>query len=243
MIDCGGLNVLMKLLLEKSDLQWKGIKVVCAMAFKHLGIKNPIDLTSSSKKFINTANYALPKDCTNIVTFKLDDGSCVKADRDFLSDKSVYFDRMLNGQFRESQEDEIALCNVKNKSFKCLLKLLSCEVTRTQTLQVDLDLPTLLDVIALTDRYLLPDLCVSLTCCVEQQRINRETVSVIYRWSLESGTNILRVESVAFALVCNMLDSERVEMFKKLFELGYTEELVEDIRKLLERFLSMRFRD
>lgn len=243
MITCGGLNILMKLLLEKSDVQMKSIKVMCAMALKR-GIKSPTDPLIRMQKSPATAKtYSLPRNCANIVTFKLDDGTHVKADRDFLSEKSVYFNKLLSGQFKESHEKEIALRNVANKSLKTLLSLLQCDINRTEVIELDFDLATLLDVIALSDRYLLFDLCVSLTSSVEQFRISTETVPAIYQWSLESGTNILRVESIAFALVCNILDSERFAMFRSLFDLGYAEQLVEDIQKLLERFLNMRFKD
>lgn len=221
----------------------KSIKVMCAMALKR-GIKSPTDPLIRMQKSPATAKtYSLPRNCANIVTFKLDDGTHVKADRDFLSDKSVYFNKLLSGQFKESHEKEIALRNVANKSLKTLLSLLQCDINRTEVIELDFDLATLLDVIALSDRYLLFDLCVSLTSSVEQFRISTETVPAIYQWSLESGTNILRVESIAFALVCNILDSERFAMFRSLFDLGYAEQLVEDIQKLLERFLNMRFKD
>lgn len=243
MVNCGGLNVLMKLLLEKSDLQKKSIKVLCVMALKKLGIKNPVDwLGSQNRSSLVADQYNLPENCANTVIFKLDDGTSVEADRDFLSDKSEYFNKLLCGQFKESHQEEIVLHNVENKSLRCLLNLLHCNVNKSDLVEVDLDLVTLLDVIALTDRYLLTDLCLLLTSCVEQFRISSETVPIIYQWSLESGTNLLRVESIAFALVSNIVDAERFLMFQNLFDLGYSEQLVDDIQKLLERFLNMQIR-
>lgn len=244
MVNCGGLNVLMKLFLEKSELQKKTIKVLCAMALKKLGIKNPVDSSKSQNQSSLIADqYSLPENCVNTVVFKLDDGSSIEADRDFLSDKSDYFNKLLCGQFKESHQEEIVLHNVENKSFRCLLHLLHCNINKSEIVEVDLDLLTLLDVIVLTDRYLLTDLCLLLMSCVEQFRITSETVPVIYQWSLESGTNFLRVETIAFALVSNVVDSERFLMFQNLFDLGYSEQLVDDIQKLLERFLNMQIRN
>lgn len=243
MVNCGGLSILMKLLLEKSDLQKKSMKVLCAMALKTLRIKNPVDSLGYQIKYtINPEHYKLPNDCANIVIFKLDDGTSIEADRDFLSERSDYFNKLLCGQFKESHQEEIVLHNVENKSLRCLLNLLYYDINKSEIVEMDLDLSTILDVIVLTDRYLLTDLCLLLTSCVEQFRISSETVPTIYQWSLESRTNLLRVESIAFALVSNIDDSERFTMFENLFNLGYSEQLVDDIQKLFERFLNMHFK-
>lgn len=240
MVSCGGLETLMKILQEKSELQRRSIKALCVMALKKLRIKNPknsVEVTTTEE--VHISDYYTPSnDCKTVVTFKLDDGSLVAADRDFLSIKSDYFNTLLCGDFKESQEAEIALKNVDEKTFKCLLNLLNCNVNRGLLLKVNLDLTTLLDVILLADKYLLADLCSSLTESVEKFRITSRTVPRIYQWSVESGTNILRVETIAYALVANIGDNERFSMFRNLFDLGLSEQLVEDIHKLLERFLN-----
>lgn len=78
-----------------------------------------------------------------------------------------------------------------------------------------------------------------LTDSVEQFRITTDTVPLIYNWSVESGTNLLRIESVAYALVATVGEQERYTMFKNLFNLGYRDQLVEDIQKLLMRYLTL----
>lgn len=240
MVSCGGLEILMKLLLEETELQRRSIKTLCMMALKKLRIKNPknsVDAATTEEIYIPT-EYLPPEMPTNLVTFKLDDGSLIASDRDFLSGKSDFFNTLLCGQFKESHQDEIDLRNVDEKTFKCLLNLLNCNVKPSVLMKLDLDLTTLLDVILLADKYLLVDLCSSLTESVEKFRMSPKTIPRIYQWSVESGTNILRVETIAYALVANVGDNERFLMFKNLFDLGFSEQLVEDIRKLLGRFLS-----
>lgn len=107
-------------------------------------------------------------------------------------------------------------------------------------LRIDMDLDTLLDVIVLCDRFLLGDMCVSLMNNIEKFKISAKTVPQIYKWSLESGTNYLRVESIAFALVAEIVDLDRFKMFSSLLDLGYSEELAEDIEKLLLRYLNTK---
>lgn len=240
MVSCGGLEVLMKLLEDDTELQRRSIKTLCMMALKKLRIKNPrnaIEATTTEEIYIPNI-YVPPKLSTNLVTFKLDDGSVISTNRDFLSEKSDFFNTLLCGQFKESCQNEISLRNVDEKTFKCLLNLLNCNLDRSVLLKVDLDLATLLDVILLADKYLLVDLCNSLIETVEKFRMSPKSIPRIYQWSVESGTNILRIETIAFALVANIADNERFLMFKNLFDLGLSKELVGDIRKLLGRFLS-----
>lgn len=210
------------------------------MALKNLRIKNPKNSIeeTSTETVSRLEDYITPGDCENLVTFKLDDGSSVLADRDFLSEKSEYFNRLLCGQFKESQEKEVTLRKVAGKTLKCLLNLLSHSFSQNSVLNLDLNLPTLLDVILLADKYLLLDLCVRLSESVEKFRMTPETVPQIYEWSVESGTNILRVETIAFVLVTNVVDDERFCMFQRLFDLGLSQQLVEDLRNVLDRFLN-----
>lgn len=238
MLDCGGLDILMQLLQQETTMKERTCKVLCAMATKNLKIANPknVALNLGKRISISLSAYNLTADCAGIVTFKLDDGTSLEVDREFLCEKSDFFSRLLNGYFKESNQDEISLHNVELKSLECLLQLLK-SVDKAADVEVKIDLETLLDVILLCDRYLLSDLCGCLVNSVEKFRISRKTVPVIYRWSLESGTNLLRIESVAYALVADLSVNQRLKMFEELFSLGYPTELLEDIHKLLAGYL------
>lgn len=238
MLNCGALNILMKMLVKTSNLQRKSIKGLCALSIHQLKIKSPMISEVSKESLFDINRYELPENCSKIVIFKLDDGLSIGVDRDFLSEKSMYFNCLLTGNFKESHEKEIVLHDVASDSLSCLLNLLHYEVSKLEVLPLNIKLETLLDVISLADRYILEELSVYLTGCVEQFLISSESVPVIYQWSIESYTNILRVESVAFALAANISESERVEMFQNLFDLGYSEFVIEDIQKLLMRFLK-----
>lgn len=238
MLDCGGLDTLMQLLQQETTVKERTCKVLCAMATKNLKIANPKDvaLNLGKRKLVIVNTYNLGNNCTDIVTFKLDDGSSLQADKEFLCEKSDFFNSLLKGYFKESNKDEVCLHNVELKSLECLLQLLQL-VDTTADVEVRVDLELLLDVIALCDRYLMPDLCGCLINSVEKFRISRKTVPIIYRWSLESGTNLIRVESIAYALVSDLSIIQRLKMFGELFNLGYCSELLEDMHKLLARYL------
>lgn len=240
MLNCGGLEILMTMLRHRNEQEnRRSLKTLCQMASHRLLIANPRELSNTLNKPKIVANkYKPPEPHKNIVSFVLDDESVVKADRDFLSAKSDFFNGLLNGHFKESTESEVVLAKVDSKSFKCLLHLLE-NVDRTETIEIDLDLDALLDVIMLCDRFLLTELCMALTDSVEQYRITTKTVPMIYNWSVESATNLLRVESVAYALVVRVDEKERFSMFENLFRLGCKDQLLEDMQNLLVRYLTL----
>lgn len=146
---------------------------------------------------------------------------------------------MLSGHFKEATEEQIRISNVSATTFKHLLQLLSSELDVVTVIRLDLTLDLLLDLIALTDRYLMEDYCLCLTLAVQDYKLTSDSAPTIYRWSLESGTNLLRVEVVVYTLVGGMAHSERVRVFEDLLDGGCAEHLVEDLRSLFARFLNL----
>ncbi|KAH0998876.1 uncharacterized protein LOC125502332 [Dendroctonus ponderosae] len=243
MLNCGGLDVLMKLLQENDGQDnRRSLKVLVQMAHSVL-INNPKSLSVRTMGWPKLAigEYELAETCSNVVSFRLDDGCLIPSDRDFLVKQSDFFKGLLDGHFKESEQAEVALAEVESKSFKCLLFIIQAiELQKpSKNIEIVLDLDTLLDLISLCDRFLLSDLCLIITDTVQQFHIAVDTVPLIYNWSVESGTNLLRIESVAFALVASVDDRERYAMIQKLFALGYKKQLLGDIDTLLRRYLSI----
>lgn len=244
MLNCGGLEVLMKLLQENDDQDnRRSLKVLVQMASHCLLINNPKSFSAHNVGWPKLAidEYKLAETCNNVVSFRLDDGCLIPSDRDFLIKQSDFFKGLLDGHFKESEQAEVALAEVESNSLKCLLFIMQAvELQKpSRNIEILLDLDTLLDLISLCDRYLLSDLCVILTDTVQQFHIAVDTVPSIYNWSMESGTNLLRIETVAFALVASVDDRERYAMIQKLFALGYKKQLLGDIDTLLRRYLSI----
>ncbi|CAH1155290.1 unnamed protein product [Phaedon cochleariae] len=240
MLNCGGLGVLMGLLKDDSSLKERTIKVLCALAAKRLEIANPKEVSIDAGSHSSTDLHPSSEESSCTVEFELDDGSRLQTNRAFLMEKSEFFRCLLDGSFRESGETVVRLRDVEMKSLRSLVELMKNE-DRIQKTVRGLDTRTLLDVIALSDRFLLPRLCARLCDCVERHKMSVRTAPAIYRWSLESRLDLLRVESVAFALVARVSDKSRTAMFEGLFALGHDEELIGDIEGLLVRYLS-RFR-
>lgn len=239
MLDCGGLEILTTLFFEDPKIHLDAMNSLNILAAFPLKIKSPEKnkIKNHHIRKYKLNEYEVPENCSNVVCFKFDDGICINVDREFLSDKSDYFNRLLLGNFRESRQKEIVLRNVRGETFSCLLSLLFDNISRKELMDFSLDLDTMLELIELTERYLLVELNVFLTECVEAQYMTKGNVPSIYLWSIESGTNILRVESVAFAIVGTISDQERLKMFEKFFDLGYSKQFVDDLKNLLAQFL------
>ncbi|KAK9877196.1 hypothetical protein WA026_016944 [Henosepilachna vigintioctopunctata] len=241
LLTCGGQNILMDLLLD-AEYQERSVQALCVMASNTLCICNPKQWSAYQGEKMTISDYRVADDCENVVTFVLDDNSCLDADRDFLSKKSSYFNSLLSGGFKESKETFVKLHHTDYRALKVLIYLLHCDFDKTDPKDVQLEISTLLDVILLCDRYLLEDLSAFLIECVQQFAISATSVPLIYQWSQESKTNILRIECIAYALVGELEDSYRCVMFSDLFNLGYSEQIVSDIRELINRYLSLKGR-
>ncbi|CAH1101433.1 unnamed protein product [Psylliodes chrysocephalus] len=230
----GGLTLLMQLLKEDSDLKRRVIKTLNVLSAKRLEIANPkkvaIDVAHTLATF--SSQRSDNQTSVKLVTFKLDDGQHVKADRNLLMEKSVYFTNLLSGSFKEGSEDEVCLQDVEFRTLNCLLDLVG-SVNEIRKIGLD----TLLDVIALSDRYLMSDICSLVTNYVKKYRMSTRNVAEIYKWSLESRLDLLRVESITYALVVDVCDRLRFDIFNTLFSLGHSDDLVSDINKLIESYL------
>ncbi|XP_044756616.1 uncharacterized protein LOC123315105 [Coccinella septempunctata] len=236
MIKYEGMKILSDCLKDEK-LREKCLEVLCVLEIKHLNMLSPCQRGLFKEKMF-IGNYELPEDCKNVVTFVLDDNSCLSADRDALCEKSYFFNTLLNGSFKESNEEYVKLKQTNYRSLKCLVYLLNCDLDMAEPKDIQLETHIILDIITLCHRYLLDELCLYLTICVKQFCLSAENIPIIYKWSLESNTNILRLETVTFALKEAANHCNKMSVFMKLFDLGFTELLVEDIEKLISSYIS-----
>lgn len=172
------------------------------------------------------------------VTFILDDGTKVRTNRELLITKSDYFSRLLEGNFIESNQSEIRLKNVKRHSFRFLIYLLKQNVSSPCTFKFrHLYLDIILDVILVADLYLLPDIVCALTTYIENKVLAPKNLVQIYSWSINSHTNLLRIEVVAYLLSKEMQD-QRVPMLQMFVDSEHWDTLVDDIASLVNRHLQ-----
>lgn len=234
-----GLNTLITSFAENSERRFD-ISASLNKLSRLIQINSPIVNIFSEKSYNLGQRYEFDPEGTQIVTVELDDGSNLEVDRDFLIEKVDYFKMMLTGSFCESSQEVIRLKNVSNEALQCLLNLLKMDYQKMVPSPLNVNLLTLLEVLTLTDLYLLEKLTDWLSTCVVNFLLKIETASEIYNWSITSGTNILRVETVVFLLTAKMKDSERFNLLESIIEYGFINEIKDDIFKLISRYLTIR---
>lgn len=234
----GGLNYLLSHYQSNVEDQLRILTSLHKLSCQ-IKINNPCLENSTNKSLKIPENFTISHSNENQLTIKLDDGQTVITDREFLIEKVDYFKAMLSGNFKEADEESIRLRNVSYNALRFLLFLLTSNKTR-EPIYLDIDMTTVLEVIILTDSYLLENLTEWLTSCVECYMINVDSAHQIYKWSVESGTDFLRVETIAFLLTGVMSDKDRFRLCESILEDGLVSQLCSDFYELIIRYLKMR---
>lgn len=184
-------------------------------------------------------------DNTTVITFELDDESQVHANRNLLIEQSDFFKVLLTGAFMESNQSVIRLSNVTANGFRYLLTLLKHYQDNKEADNDENSFPLCVnssvafEVLILADRFLIDDLTDTLSRAILKYRMCSCNVAQLYKYSLESHTNFLRVECIAYGLV-GLTEKSRVNVFKDIINDGYGESLIEDCQKLLDRYLNIK---
>uniref|UniRef100_A0A8D8Q983 BTB domain-containing protein n=1 Tax=Cacopsylla melanoneura TaxID=428564 RepID=A0A8D8Q983_9HEMI len=122
------------------------------------------------------------------LTFVLDDGTTLVTNRQLLIHKSLYFETMLCGNFKEcDQKSAIKLSHISSACLSHLLKLIgsdscTCALPRTNGTNVLI----YLELIVKSDEYLLHELNYRLIQLLygSSEVVNASNVHLVYEWSL-----------------------------------------------------------
>lgn len=162
-------------------------------------------------------------DPSNIVTFSLDDQSLVKADKYSLSDASEVFSSMLYGSFKESNEEVVRLRDVSQASLVLLLVYCKSYVGELELSIAKPDVIDVLDLLLISDRYLILDLNVKLKDYIKLKYFNAENLAQLIKWchmklDLNCGNEVedLYSDACAFLLSGQIQQQQRVLIFKSI---------------------------
>lgn len=237
---CRGLKKLLTIISDNDDtvtLYNDAVNSLGLLATK-LKIKDP--LNNETFRPIHQIGMTEISNISNPITFELDDDTQITANKTILTDQSPFFKALLYGQFKESKSNLIHLGDVTPEGFNYLLNLLEYSTAANdESFPLSSNLATALEVLELTDRYLLEKLTDLLTRAILKIHLTAATVAQIYKWSVESGTDFLRVESIAFGLVGVMGKDERVNIFNEVVQDGFLDPFLKDCRVLLYRHLNI----
>lgn len=174
------------------------------------------------------------------VTLALDDGTLISANKSFLSLKSPMFEAMFRcGGFKEAYQKTIRLNDVSAECFESLSCLLEvcCDCLLPKNINV------LLELIMVTDRYMLNELAEKINMIMMNSIISLENCNIIYEWSKETGYQLRFGTNVSSDVVKYLLSSnsrfpDRVEAIKKISRSPYRQHFIEDLSAILKLGLS-----
>lgn len=173
------------------------------------------------------------------VLFTLDDGSTVSANKESLSHSCPVFEAMFRGGFKESLQSSVRLSDISPDCLSHLTRVLpeycSCALPK--------DLPVLLEMISVSDRFLLPDLTKKVVTVVRDSALSYLTACHIYDWGLTVGqqyevSSKLAENTVKFLFTSEMLESQRIFAVSRILESENREKFLEDITTLIKLGLT-----
>jgi hypothetical protein len=179
---------------------------------------------------------------TKTVTFLLDDGSHVQADRLALGSASDVFNSMLQGGFRESKEDVVKLQDVSKETLILLLIYCKCYVNSSDVVLGKPDVAHVLELFIVSDKFLITDLNAKLLSYIKHNYFNAEQFVSLYKWcnsrsdSMVTEIVTLYEEVCAFLLVGPIKHKSRTQIFSAIIEAGIWEKL----QKCLSMILCQR---
>lgn len=185
------------------------------------------NLNSSSLSFLGVDNFPKP----STVTFELDDGSTVEANRKTLCQKSDAFSAMLGGGFSESGKRKVKLKNTSNGGLQTLL--LAADGQDYD----DRGIESLLDAVLLADKFLMTDLSEELT---ESSilKLDYQNINQAWTWARNNCCQELKHGCVRRILTAKMTKAERLRAFRDFSNNDNFAEFLDEVKEIIGRELS-----
>ena len=200
---------------------------------KHLGVEAPEPLLEGDDEECSSAKWTHHHD----ITLLLDSGESVEASRCVLTSASSVFAAMLAGGFSESGFTEVALPLTSKPALDCLLHHLYGCPAPCPTFR-HLPIPTLLELVSLSDKFLLADLNLAITSCIVRRCIGAGAdLPLIYRLALQRDYPVpgstLAQATVCLSLVCEVDIKQRAAMVRSIVSSDMKGDYIDDVNKLL----------
>ncbi len=171
------------------------------------------------------------------ITFLLDDGSTVTANKRIICEKSEFFEAMFRCGFKEAKESVVRLSNITSDCLTALFRLLysycDCIIPK--------NVLTLLELIVQSDRFLIPSLSQKLLDITMNCILDYKNCHLIYEWAIEnnkflSTSNDWPVcqDVLKYALVENLTFKERTYSMRMLLRSRYKAQVLQDISQIIE---------
>ena len=180
-----------------------------------------------------------------------DDGTRVRVNKQIISDSCPVFSAMLTGSFTEAERETIRLPGTSGPALTCLLHFLyGCQPGCCPQWR-DLAGDTLLELVSLSDKYLLSELHLSVCHSIIRHSASPSHLTNIYRAALQNNSPVLcagreagqsvslAVSVVNFLLVGHMTAQHRAGLVRQVVSSDLAQHLLDDISKILRAKLEL----
>lgn len=209
----------------------------------HLGVVSP-GLTLPD--MITGHCYREDSTAEDNISLVIDDGSKIAANKEILSSSCPVFAAMFSGSFSESGQSAIPIPHASFSAVSCLIHYLySCLLCKHYS---DLSIPTLLELVSLSDQYLLPDLNQAVSHCIIKRFVSGPHLVELYRLALQKKYPVqcggipgtLAKATLCTLLVGDMPTRDRVGLVMKLVSSDLAGDFLDDVGKMLREKLLER---
>lgn len=184
---------------------------------------------------------SLTKEAT--ISFLLDDGSTITANKHTICEKSEFFEAMFRCGFKEANESVVRLSNISSDCLRVLFRLLYsyCDCIIPKNVLI------LLELIVQSDRFLIPALSERLLDITMNNILDYKNCHLIYDWAIENGRFLPSSRDIPichdvlkFVLVEKLTFNERVYSLRMLLMSRYKANVVNDITQVIESQLRCK---
>jgi len=246
LINHEGLEVLLDIVQEgMENASFEDAIYSLSILSGHIGVVSPnLALNQQSKS--KTCLYQSHKGDKNL-SIKVDDGQVIQVNKNVLTGASGVFEAMLAGQFLESNQKEV---KIQFTGFQALTSTIHylygcrwCDYFK------DLSPKVLLELVILTDKYLLTDFNESISHEIVRSCSKVDQVVEIYEASLHKEYPVrgiqddnLSLSAISFILVGEfdekVVKTGRAEIFNQLMKSKMAAEFLDDVNRIVRQKLN-----
>jgi len=170
-----------------------------------------------------------------------DDGSEIACNKEVLCVASHVFSAMLSGSFNESEQTRVPLRHISAQAITCLVHYLYTCDPDTCPEFTNLSADTLLELVTLSDKYLLTELNLSTCHAIIRHAGSPRHLSQIYKSALQTNypvncagrSGTLSTSVVNYLLVGTMSTRARVELVMELIKSGLGQHFLDQVGKII----------
>lgn len=233
-----GLEVLLDIIEKHEQPLFTDAVYSLSVLSGHVGIVSPNLKLFDYKATSNRCRYSSHSAKKNLA-IKVDDGRSLMVNRHVLTEASGVFEAMLAGQFAESNQSEVQLPMTSYFALTCLIHhLYGCRWCPTI---YGMPVKILLELAALTDKYLLTEFNRSISYEIVRRCMKVDQVVEIYEASLQNEYPVmdesLNVCAISYLLVGDIDHQKRAEIFAELIKSKMASDFMDDVNRILREKL------